>query len=245
MYQDFRIKTLNTLAMNCYKKIIILLVYLTILYAPLLYGQDRPDPVKPDNENLEVPARWNVRLDHPDEDISIGSDSENSDIYFVNMVPGWHITTGPAAIFWHPGSTAEGSYRAETVIHLFDPKGRNEAFGMFIGGTDLNGENRTYSYFLLRNSGEYLIKNREGERTAIVKNWSPAPSMKTYGDNTKTSVINKLAVEVGENDTAFFVNEEKVATLSKEKLYTDGTVGLRVNHRLNVHVEDLGVTGLK
>lgn len=217
-----------------------------ILCAGISIGQaqDRPDPKNPENKNLEVPANWKVRPDHPDQDIDIGSDEEQADIYFVNMVPGWHITTGPAAIFWHPASVANGAYRAETVIHLFDPKGRNEAFGLFIGGENLDGEDQQYSYFLLRNNGEFLIKNREGSETSVVKNWSPAPSMVQYSDSTKSSVKNKLAVEIQGSSTTFFINDKKVATVPTSELYTDGIVGLRINHRLNVHVEDLDIQPL-
>lgn len=228
-----------------YHKAFLFLCCLLMACVCLVNAQDRPDPGDPDNENLEVPANWKVRLDHPGNEVTIGSNPDEADIYYVNMVPGWHITTGPAAIFWHPASTAEGTYRAETVIHLFNPEGRNEAFGIFLGGTNLEGDEQVYSYFLLRNSGEYLIKNREGDETGIIKNWSAAPSMKTYEDTSETSVKNKLGVEVGENEAVFFVNDQKVAAVSKNKLYTNGIVGLRINHRLNVHVGDLAVSDLK
>lgn len=223
-------------------KLSVLLACMLVLTVTLVRAQDRPDPNNPATENLEVPSDWEVRLDRSSDGVTIGADPDNADIYFVNMVPGWHITTGPAAIFWHPGSRAEGAYRAETVIHLFNPGGRNEAFGIFIGGADLDGEDQVYSYFLLRNSGEYLIKNREGDETEIVQNWSNAPSMVTYQDTAKSSVPNRLSVEVGESEVDFYVNAEKVATVPKERLYTEGIVGLRINHRLNVHVEDLAVS---
>ena len=214
---------------------------ITLLMVSMVSAQNRPDPGNPENANLEVPANWEVRLDDPDQDVNISSNEEQADIYFVNMVPGWHITTGPAAIFWHPASTAKGSYRAETVIHLFDPQGRNEAFGIFFGGKNLKAEDQSYSYFLLRNSGEYLIKNRSGSETSIVQNWSLAPSMNTYSDSTESSVRNQLAVEVTGDSATFFVNDEEVATIPTSQLNIDGIVGLRVNHRLNVHVEDLAV----
>lgn len=226
-----------------YRKTLILFVFLTMAYS-IVTAQERPDPKNPENANLEVPANWNVRPDHHNDELTIGSDSEKADIFFVNMTPGWHITTGPAAIFWHPGSTAEGTYRAETVIHLFNPHGRTEAFGLFIGGKNLEKDTQTYSYFLLRNTGEYLIKKRIGDETETVKNWSEVSSMITYTDSTKSSVENHLAVEVGEDEVSFFVNDVEVATVPKSRLDTEGVVGLRINHRLNVHVEDLAVKEL-
>ncbi len=99
-----------------------------------LFAQDAqpPDPQNPDGENLKTPPSWKVQLDKPKDGVVIGDDKETADIYFVNMTPGWHVTTGPAAICYHPASTAEGAYRAETTIHLVDPKGRNNDFGFVI-----------------------------------------------------------------------------------------------------------------
>ena len=201
----------------------------------------QPDPQNPVPENLAVPSEWEVRLDNPDESVTIGSDPESADIYFVNMKPGWHITTGPRAIFWHPASTAEGTYKAHTKIHLFDPKGRNEAFGLFFGGENLKEENQTYTYFLLRNSGEYLIKKRVGNETRLVKDWTKTDAMVQYTDTTQSSVPNTLSVEVGEEAVTFYVNGRQVDTIAKDQVDTAGYVGLRVNHRLNLHIEDFGV----
>lgn len=201
----------------------------------------QPNPLKPVPENLAVPSEWEVRLDKPDGNVTIGSDPESSDIYFVNMKPGWHITTGPLAIFWHPASSAEGTYRAHTKIHLFDPKGRNEAFGLFFGGQNLKDENQSYTYFLLRNSGEYLIKKRIGDETRLVKGWTKTDAMATYTDTTQSSVSNTLSVEVGENTVSFYLNGKRVETLDKSQVDSAGYIGLRVNHRLNLHIEDFGV----
>ncbi|MDZ7691791.1 MAG: hypothetical protein U5K69_11810 [Balneolaceae bacterium] len=221
---------------------------LSLLLAFSIYtaiAQEHPDPQNPENENLAVPANWKVRLDNPDEGAIIGADQDKADIFFVNMVPGWHITTGPAAIFWHPASTAEGSYRAETVIHLFDPQGRNEAFGLFFGGSNLEEDDQTYSYFLLRNSEEYLIKNRSGSETSIVKSWSHAMAMDQYDENSGSSVRNSLAVEVRDDKATFFVNGNEVTSVPASELNVNGIVGLRINHRLNVHVEDLVVAPIE
>lgn len=214
------------------------------LVAPPLFAQegDRPDPEEAEGGNLMTPPSWNVRLDRPSDDVVIGSDKETADIWFVNMTPGWHITTGPAGIFYHPASTAEGTYRTETLIHLFDPQGRNEAFGLFIGGQNLDADNLSYDYFLIRNSGEYLIKRREGSETSLIQGWTPHDGIRTYGPDSGDSVPNTLAVEVGDEEVGFFINGEEVERLPKSDLQTDGVVGLRINHRLNVHVGDFKVT---
>jgi len=201
----------------------------------------RPDPEHPVGENLEVPLDWEVRLDHSKDDVIIGADKESSDIYFVTMTPGWHITTGPAAIFYHPESTAEKAFQASATIHLFDPGKRNEGFGIFVGGKNLDNEEQSYLYFLIRNSGEFLIKRREGDDTHVVQNWTEHASIATFNEDTESSVENTLAITVGEEEVIFHINGEQVTTVAQTDIQTDGIVGLRVNHSLNLHISDLKV----
>ena len=202
---------------------------------------DRPDPENP-GENLAVPSDWKVRLDRPNPDVVIGDNAEESDIFFVNMAPGWHITTGPAAIFYHPQSTAEGNYTATADIHLFEPGERREAFGLIIGGNNLDAENQTYDYFLIRNSKEYLIKRRTGNDTATIQDWTGSDAIIPYTENTEgPSVLNTLSVQVGAEDVAFMINDLEVTRVPRSEIQTDGLVGLRVNHALNLHVADFKV----
>lgn len=222
--------------MNICKKNIACLTLLLVFCTADLFAQETDT-----NNDGEVPDNWMVRLDDPDREAEIGSDPKTSDIYFVNMSPGWHITTGPRAIFYPEDNTVSGTYSVSSKIHLFDPEGRNEAFGIFIGGEDLQQDNQTYTYFLLRNSGEYLIKKRDGNETGIVKDWTATDAMATFTDTTEFSVPNTLTIEVMENEVAFYVNDQRVETLPKNQLDTEGIVGLRINHRLNVHVENLDV----
>ena len=201
----------------------------------------QPDPQNPAGENGAVPFDWSVRLDRPDPNAVIGANADSADIFFVNMVPGWHITTGPSAIFYHPNSTAGGEYEATLDVHLFDPGERREAFGMIIGGQNLSDDNQTYDYFLIRNSGEFLIKRRIGADTQLIQDWTASDAIVRYTDPSVSSVLNTLAVRVGETEVAFVINDEVVATHPRDIVNTEGLVGLRINHALNVHVSNLAV----
>ena len=221
------------------------LLIVSLLTALPVGGQDYlsspPDPQKPAGENLKVPLGWEVRLDRPNPEAVIGSEPDGSDIFFVNMTPGWHITTGPAAIFYHPASVGRGAYRAEATIHLFDPGDRNEGYGLLIGGADLAGDGQHYLYFLVRNSGDFLVKLRRGGETEVIRDWTPHSAIVTYTDESESSVENDFAIEVGPEHIAFFVNGEQVGEIVRGELPTDGLVGLRINHGLNVHVSNLAV----
>ena len=184
------------------------------------------------------PAGWLVRLDRPDR----GSPDQ---VVFADMPPGWHVTTGPAALLHHPDSTASGTYRIEADVFLFDPGERREGYGIFFGGRDLQGEGQQYTYFLLRRDGSWLVKTREGDETAVVRDWTRHDAVNDWDGRAEgeQTVRNRLAVEVGEDDVAFRVNDTEVTRIPRDELpTTDGVFGLRVNHSLNLHVTSLTAT---
>jgi hypothetical protein len=222
------------------------LALLVLAATPLAAQQSqRPDPLVPQGENLAVPEGWAIRFDAPHADHprdhapTVGADS-TADVFFVNMTPGWHVTTGPAGVFYHPASTASGTYRAESMIHLFDPSARREAFGLLVGGQDLDGDAPRYDYFVIRQGGEFLIKRRDGDSTSTLVPWTAHDAIVSYHEGDG-AVANTLAVEVGEAEVAFSVNGAEVARLPRAEVRTDGVVGLRINHGLNLHVETFGV----
>jgi hypothetical protein len=227
-------------------KILIQSVLLALLCSSFALAQDRPDPDVPQGENLKVPEGWEVRLDRNMEDVVIGSDPESSDIYFVNMTPGWHITSGPAGIYYHPANTASAEYKVSAVLHLFDPGERNrEAFGIFIGGENLDNDDQRYLYFLIRNTGEYLIKERLGNETEVIQNWTPSDTINIYTDELKdSSAQNTLSVSISDSNIMFHINDSEVASVPAGEYTTDGLYGLRVNHSINLHISDLAYSTL-
>lgn len=192
------------------------------------------------NEEGAMPPDWQWRFDRGS-DYTIGA-VDTLDTWFVTMTPGWHITTQPAGIFYHPASMGEGDFTASTIIHLFDPGTRNEGYGMILGGSDLQGENQEYLYFLLRRSGEFLVKLRTGADTEELIGWTEHPAVAAWTEESEGTITNALKVTVGGDVISFVVNDEEVATLEKADLPTDGIVGLRLNHAINVHVSELSVT---
>ncbi|HSG06734.1 MAG TPA: hypothetical protein VLA36_00150 [Longimicrobiales bacterium] len=189
-------------------------------------------------QELTRPAEFRVRFDDP---AATEADLE----MFVSMPPGWHITTGPSGIFWNPAVEAQGTFRAEMEVFLFDPGERREGFGLFVGGSDLEGDGQTYTYFLIRDGGQFLIKRRRGAATEEVVDWTSREGILSYADRgDEASVRNVLAVEAESERVRFLVNGQEVATMPRSDLQLDGTVGLRINHRLNLHVSRLEVEPL-
>jgi hypothetical protein len=182
-------------------------------------------------QDLERPTGWKVRFDRPT--------THDSTLRFVDMPPGWHITTGPAAIFYDPARVAAGTYRVSSETYLF-PGERREAFGVFIGGQDLETPNQRYVYFLIRKDGRFLIKQRRGSSASELQGWTEHSAIVKH-DGGEGTAKNVLGIDVTSDTVTFLVNGATVARLPREGLTTDGIVGLRVNHALNIHVTTLDV----
>ena len=190
-------------------------------------------------QDLSRPDGWMTRFDQ--------ADASEADLEaFVEMPPGWHVTSGPAGIYWSPSNTVSGDFRAEMEVFLFDPHGRREAFGMFLGGRDLDGAGQEYTYFLLRDGGQFLLKRREGSETPTLQGWTSHEAIQAFADRgDETSVRNLLAVEARGDELRFYVNDAEVATLPRAQANVDGIFGFRVNHALNLHISKLGATALR
>lgn len=185
------------------------------------------------------PEGWQVRTDQ--------ANADPSAIAFTEMPPGHHVTTGPAAIFWRPGDEAGGRYRLDLEAHLFDPEGRREAFGLFFGGRDLAGDAQRYTYFLIRDGGEFLVKVRDGRETSTLVEWTAHPSILSFSDREEggASVLNHLAVEADDAEIRFYVNDVEVTSVTRRPGTMEGIAGLRVNHNLNLHISRLSVSPLQ
>jgi hypothetical protein len=182
-------------------------------------------------QDLQRPPDWKVRFDR--------ADAADSSLYFVSMPPGWHITTGPSGILYDPDQVVDGQYNVTSEIYLFPGEAR-EAFGVFLGGQDLDAAGQRYTYFLIRKDGQFLIKRRNGSDTPTLHPWTAHSAILKH-DGGEGTVKNVLEIHVRAQEVHFLVNGETVASLPRTEVDTDGVVGLRVNHNLNLHVTSLDI----
>ena len=118
-----------------------------------------------------------------------------------------------------------------------EPSGHPNAYGLFFGGSDLSGATQGYSYFVIRQGGEFLVTKRMGDETSAVVDWTAHDAINDLDDQGRSS--NTLAVEVGSSQVRFLVNGTEVTSQPRSAVDTDGITGLRVNHLLDVHIGDL------
>ena len=190
-----------------------------------------PTPAQAPAEGGVTADGWDVRLDRGEDPTSVLS--------FMMMGTGVHATTGAtgAAIFWQPESMAKDTYTISASLTQTEPSNHPNAYGLFYGGADLTGPNQRYSYFVIRENGQFLIKKRMGSATPTVVDWTAHDAINEL--DAEGRATNTLAVEVGSDQVRFLVNDTEVATQPRSAVDTDGITGLRVNHFLNVHIDNL------
>jgi hypothetical protein len=176
-----------------------------------------------------IPEGWQVRLDRP---------GSTAPIHFMSMNGHLHAVLGPAGIFYQPTAIATGPYTLQGTFTLNKPSAHPEAFGMLLGGQNLDAANQDYLYFLVRQDGQFMVKHRAGDETHTVIDWTEHAAVRKPGADGKAT--NTLAVQTGAQGVRFLVNGTEVGTLPRG-VNTNGIYGLRLNHNLDVVVTDFGV----
>jgi hypothetical protein len=210
------------------KKLILAAAVAAIAAAPMVAQQ--PDPDRKVAGGGTLPSGWKGRADG------------NASLSGVKMMPmggGVHFMTGPAGIYYKPADKASGAYEARATFTQMEPAAHPEAYGLIIGGADLEGAAQKYTYFLIRQDGKYLIKRRAGDQTPTIADWTDNAAIKKADSSGKMS--NTMAIDVGRDKVRFLVNGTEVTTADTAKVDAAGIAGLRINHNLNVHVEGFTV----
>jgi hypothetical protein len=180
-----------------------------------------------------LPAGWLAR---PDE----GGDLKN--IKFVTMEPGYHLTLGPATILYRREDRVEGPFHTLATFHQMKKLPHPEGYGLFMGGQALSEKGQKYTYFLVRDDGTYLIKQRNGDKTAeVTKGWTPHPAVKKGDAQGKTSNLLEIDAKQDPKKVEFKVNGQTVYTAPARSMDLKGMVGVRANHNLDIHIEGFAV----
>jgi len=191
-----------------------------------LTAQDRDPDRAVKGEGL--PQGWNVRPDR----------GTASQINFTIAGDMYHFAMGPAGTFYRSDWTKTGNYQFSARLTQTKAPTHPISYGLMIGGSDLSGPGQTYSYFLVRNQGQYYIANREGDkRPEAVVAWTANPAIVKEGADGRQT--NTLGIQVQGDEVIFSVNGKEVTRLAKSKLHTDGMYGFRIGHNLDVDVDQV------
>ena len=185
----------------------------------------------------QAPKGWKMRVDRS---ASASDPDAPGSIKFMAMGGGLHFVNPQAAVFWNPANRASGAYTVKGTFTLMKPSGHTNYYGLVFGGSDLDGAQQKYAYFLVAQDGTYLVKKRDGDATADVVKKTPSDAVKKPGGDGKST--NALEVRVAADKIDYVVNGKVVTSTPKGDLRTDGVYGIRINHLLEVMVDGFSVS---
>src|SRR5678815_3120346 len=117
----------------------ILAIAVSCVAALPLVAQDHqhaPDPDKKMAGPGTLPSGWKGRLDSGDKTLAGVKASQ--------MGGGVHFMTGPAGIYYKPSDKGAGSYETHATFTQMEPAAHPEAYGLFIGGENLEAAGQKY-----------------------------------------------------------------------------------------------------
>jgi hypothetical protein len=183
----------------------------------------------------QAPQGWKVRVDRSQN----AQDPDNTpNLAFKPMGKGHHVKGGPAGTFWS-GATATGNYTLKATFNLQEPSNHTNYYGLIFGGSNLDTASQAYAYFVIAQNGMFQVRQRQGETvTDVVRRATNAAVRQPGADGKSTNV---LEVRVNGDTVSYVVNGTVVHTGPKGGLKTDGLVGVRVNHMMDVQFEGFEV----
>jgi len=163
----------------------------------------------------------------------------NPQVKVVTAGKGFRVTGGPATVLWNPANTVAGNYTVRATFHLMQPSNHTNYYGIVIGGSALEGAAQAYTYFVVAQDGTFLLKGRSGAATPTIQAKTKNAAVKTPDASGQS--VNTLEVRVAGDTVSYVVNDMVVHTTPKSAVKTDGIVGVRINHVLDVTVESFEV----
>jgi hypothetical protein len=171
-----------------------------------------------------------------------------NDSKFVQEGQNLRLAIGPAAIYWNPANTAKGDYTVKaTFTESKVTANHPHPYGVFIGGSNLDSDQQSLMYCVAYGDGTFLVRQFNGTTVNTVAKRQPHEAVrKAAGDG---SVTNEVGWRVKGGRAECLINGTAVAGFDSAEIVgpgklasTDGIVGLRVSHNLDVVVSNFGVT---
>ncbi len=170
---------------------------------------------------------------------------------FASADGGFRVTTGPAAVYWHPDNVASGNYTVSARFHEPEYMKLNDhphPYGIVIGGANMGTEQQSYLYCAAYGNGTFIVRGfgpepfqmngRRGEpNDAVGKAAGPGQP-----------VTQEIAVTVGAESVSCTINGTVVGTYPRAEVVgegklssTDGIYGVRFAHNTDAVVSGLKV----
>ncbi|HTE46961.1 MAG TPA: hypothetical protein VK636_17060 [Gemmatimonadaceae bacterium] len=224
-----------------------------VIAAPLAAQARAGDPTTQVKGTGKMPASWQMRFDPT----PAGRPAPTPDqVVFEKVDGGFNFTSGPAAIYYNPKDMGKGEYAVSATFSQKKSVG-HEAYGIFIGGKNLQDSTQTYIYFVIKpcrsrgdckeagaQLGEALVSQRQSDGKPVALVPTAHSDLVQADDPTDGHATNKLLIHVAADSIHFVLNDKLFKAVAKSDLHgatTDGQAGIRINHNINVKVDWKGV----
>lgn len=150
------------------------------------------------------------------------------------------VTGGPPSnngTYYNPAWTATGNHTFSATFTQNVKATHPDAYGLMFGGANLADDNQNYTYFEVRQAGEFYIAIRKGAMVTAVVPWTRNAAIKPEGADGKQS--NNLSVQVNGANVIFSVNGTEVSRQATTSVPANGLFGFRISHRLDITVTDV------
>jgi len=151
-----------------------------------------------------VPSGFMARLDST----ATGPRGNIAEAKYTKSGDMWEVVTGPHHIVWEAADSASGNYTATARLQQMEAPAHREAYGIFVGGGNLDQPSHRYLYFVVGGTGEYMISRRDSTKVTALKPWTASDAVPKADASGKVDYT--LAVRVAGDSVRFMVNNTQV-----------------------------------
>ncbi len=162
------------------------------------------------------------------------------------------LNNGPAAVYWNPANKTTGDF---TVSATFtEPKYMSSndhphPYGLFIGGNKLDSDQATLLYCTPYGNGSFIVRGFGPAAFRVDGGGRGTPSDAVHKAEPGGSVTQDVEMSVKGDKVECKINGTTVSSHSKSEVVgagklesTDGLVGIRAAHNVDVNVKNFKVT---
>ena len=101
------------------------------------------------------------------------------------QAPAWRVQSTARSIV----TALIGAYSISASFTQAEPSNHPNAYGLIFWGSDLAGPNQRYSYFVIRENGQFLIKKRMASETSTVVDWTGHDAINELDQGRATNTL--------------------------------------------------------
>lgn len=167
------------------------------------------------------------------------------DSKFAPEGSGFRLMTGPAAFYWNPANAAKGDFTVKaTFSEAKQSYNHPHPFGVFIGGSGLDGDAPNALYCVAYRDGTFLVRQFvAGKPTTLAKKNAHESVAKASGP--EAAVKQEVGWTVKGDRAECMINGAAVWSGTRADLGNaslDGLTGIRVSHNSDALVSNFTVS---